>query len=1072
MTAKKNYTKIRLFIASPGDMTEERNRLVAVVHELNRTGSPIEALGLVVEALDWRTHVAPQMERPEGVILDQLPVETWDIFVGLMWLRFGSPTGGSDPQTGLSFDSGTYEEFSLAYDAWQQRRQPQILFYRCTRSPENVFDIDTDQLKRVNDFFKQFAPDGNHPGFYKEFKTAEEFERSVRQDLMKILQKLHSDKTGNSVSPSPEESPSGPEQDKFSDQERRYLQIMITTHQHLPVAGFETNLRIPIPLEKVYVTLKARLAELEHARGALDSPARKRGSVRHKTSASSVEPLTDTAQPDQTVSVQQALQFALQRDYDGLVLLGYPGAGKTTLTKYFLLCFAGNKAEQQLGMPQPFLPILLSLRDIDPEQPLTANILASLQKYRLDLSEEFFLHYLQEGRAILLLDGLDEVPTEKKRAQVSQWIHQQAHLAFPKCPVLVTSRFSGYRGEAILPGYYLRLEIQDYGMPEVQQFLENWLIGVETHVHEDNDFWRNQAKSKAENLFQRIEAAPALRELAVNPLMLQIIALVHRDRGTLPERRVELYKECTDVLLERWDKAKGLEVLLSAAQARQLLQPIALWMHSEENRREVSKAELLEFMQPHLGRIKREVDPEELLQNWQDRSGIFKGEGDIYFFHHLSFQEYLTAEEIRNTRQSDILVKQFDQAWWREPTLLAMGLTNPPIFADFMRVLLRANWRDGARVDFLLRCVDETLVKDEAPFVHALKKLKRFEPRYYALLALERIGTDTAEAAVAQAQHDKDARLAGEARSIYRRMALDQIQIEMPEAKLVKTVFKGKSYDLPARIFNPAELNAEYILIKSGKYKYSVTKNEVEVPPLYFAKYPVTNKLYNRFVSYLAGNVEEKAFANFPVERFAESLRVKAKEIPGFIKYLGNDPKKWAEMLKSKMDDRRFLGEDQQVVRVTWLDAVTYCHWLAELHKNDPQSALHNPQFTYRLPTEQEWEWAASGGKRTYPWGNEEPDETRANYGEKVGKTTPVGSYPSGATPEGLMDMAGNVWEWMENWYDKDEDWRALRGGSWSSSSENLPCAARYHAYPDVVWGLNIGFRVVAVQSSFDTLKL
>lgn len=1060
VTAKKNYTKIRLFIASPGDVTPERDRLLKVVQELNQPNGFLDDLGVTLQAIDWRSHVAPLMGRPEAVVLEQLPVESWDIFVGIMWSRFGTPTGGStelagagaDPQTGFSFDSGTQEEFTLAYHAWQQKQRPQILFYRCMR-PIPPRNLNIGQYQRLEAFFKEFSPEGKHPGFVQEFETTDDFASRVRLDLERLLLKLR---------PASAPPPAAAVQAVAHEPARqRYLKTMITTHQHLPVAGFETNLRIPIPLEKVYVTLKARMSELEHAR---EPGSRKRGSVRHKTSASSVEPLTGLAQSDQTVSVQQALQFALQREYDGLVLLGYPGAGKTTLTKYFLLCFAGNKAEQQLGMPQPFLPILLSLRDIDPEQPLTANILASLQKYHLDLSEEFFLHYLQEGRAILLLDGLDEVPTEKKRAQVSQWVHHQTHLAFPKCPVLVTSRFSGYRGEAILPGYYLRLEIQDYGMPEVQQFLENWLIGVETHVHEDNDYWRNQAKSKAENLFQRIEAAPALRELAVNPLMLQIIVLVHRDRGTLPERRVELYKECTDVLLERWDKAKGLEVLLSAAQARQLLQPIALWMHSEENRREVSKAELLAFMQPHLGRIKREVDPEELLRNWQERSGIFKGEGDIYFFHHLSFQEYLTAEQIRNTRQSDILVKQFDQAWWREPTLLAMGLTNPPIFADFMRVLLRANWRDGARVDFLLRCVDETLVKDEAPFVHALKKLKRFEPRYYALLALERIGTNTAEAAVAQTQNDKDARLAGEARSIYRRMAVDQIQIEMPEAKLVKTVFKGKTYDLPARIFNPVELNAEYILIKSGKYKYSVTKKEVDVPPLYFAKYPVTNKLYNRFISYIAGKEKEETFANLPLARFAERLRVKAKEIEGFTKYLDNDPKKWAEKLKSKTDDKRFLGEDQPVVRVTWFDAAAYCIWLSEL-----QGAGSKENLIFRLPTETEWEWAAGGGKRKYPWGNEEPDETRANYGRKVGQTTPMGAYPAGATPEGLMDMAGNAWEWMENKYTPDEEWRALRGGSWVDSAESLPCAARLRDSPVLPW-YGFGFLVVAIQSVFDTL--
>jgi len=311
----------------------------------------------------------------------------------------------------------------------------------------------------------------------------------------------------------------------------RYLDYIVTTHRNLPVAGFETNLRVPIPLEKVYVSLQARMAEIDRARDG--------------------RPDFREFQPDRNVTAQEALQFALNKKYDGVVILGQPGAGKTTLAKYFLLCFAANKAEKNLQLAQKFLPILIFLRDVDPEKSCVENILAALQKHRLGLDDKFFLPYLQKGEAILLLDGLDEVPTEEKRRQVSQWIHQQAHLAFPRCPIMVTSRFSGYRGGAVLPGYYLRLEIQDYALEQVKQFLENWLTAVETHVHEDSRYWRNEAKQKAEDLYRRLETTPALRELAVNPLMLQIIALVHRDRGTLPERRIELYKECTDVLLER-----------------------------------------------------------------------------------------------------------------------------------------------------------------------------------------------------------------------------------------------------------------------------------------------------------------------------------------------------------------------------------------------------------------------------------------------------------------------------------------------------------------------------------------
>lgn len=258
---------------------------------------------------------------------------------------------------------------------------------------------------------------------------------------------------------------------------------------------------------------------------------------------------------------------------------------------------------------------------------------------------------------------------------------------------------------------------------------------------------------------------------------------------------------------------------------------------------------------------------------------------------------------------------------------------------------------------------------------------------------------------------------------------------------------------------------AEYILIPGGKYRFSVTGQEVTVPNIYFAKYPVTNKLYRRFIAYL---LEEKDIADvlqlLPVETFAQSLLAGENEIKS---YLGEDHSQWAQKLVSVYDyNKRFNGDDQPVVGVSWYAATAYCHWHTMLQKVLNKGS--DQKVIYRLPTEEEWEWAAGGGQRKYPWGDSEPDETRANYDKKVGHTTPVGAYPAGATPEGLQGMAGNVWEWMKNLYSEGADFddaHELRGGAWDYNPGNLRCIVRNFSNPANQWHSG-GFRVVCAKTA------
>jgi len=189
--------KLRIFAASPSDVAAERAKVDTVVGLLKPLA---DYIGVVLEVKDWRA-VVPDMGRPQQIIFDQLQPTSWDVFIGILWHRFGTPPGGMDPQTQKEYLSGTEEEFRVAYRLWQQYKRPRIMMYRCTRPiPPDV--LDPDQFKRVQEFFAQFdATKGEHPGLPQTFDTPEAFERLLLDNLQKLLLAYGEELKGKPIAP-------------------------------------------------------------------------------------------------------------------------------------------------------------------------------------------------------------------------------------------------------------------------------------------------------------------------------------------------------------------------------------------------------------------------------------------------------------------------------------------------------------------------------------------------------------------------------------------------------------------------------------------------------------------------------------------------------------------------------------------------------------------------------------------------------------------------------------------------------------------------------------------------------
>ena len=855
-----------------------------------------------------------------------------------------------------------------------------------------------------------------------------------------------------------------------------YFKYLEDRFRYLDFKGMGVYDRVPIrlPLLEMYVPLKARI---ELPKG--ETWTRQSHVAGRKIGAEEAE--ITNHRLSEPVPVLDLL-----KQHDGLIILGDPGAGKTTFLKYIALRLASGEGEA-LGLG-PRLPVLLPLSTYANAQSMSNvridHFIADYYHNRgVDFSIDSMLNQeLDRGGVLFLLDGLDEVrDLDQRHLVVNRVVDFFTAQRQKGNKFILTSRIVGYREVRPAVEGLAECTLVDLEGEEISQFLEKWTSALERAARGDTALAAQEATRQRVELLAAVERNPGMRRLAANPLLLTILALMKRQGIVLPERRVELYQKYVETLLKYWNLERGLDRPpsrdLDVAETVRVLAPLALWMHETSKGMGVVKREEMKRKLEEIYASREIPDPEkaadQLLSDVHEYASLLleRGPGE-YGFIHLTLQEFLAATAITQRGQRDvrpvvdILAAHVGDDSWHEVALLTIG---------YIGIVQQ---RDEAAAEILLELIKKSLG----------------EPGQASVLAGEAVvdawpGGVTAEckAVVIQALQESlvnDAKVKPMLRAAAGRALA---KLDDPREAVTK-IDKMEFCFVPAGPFWMGEGDDEH-LNESLDYHY------------WIARYPVTDAQFLAFVK--AGGYREQRY-------WTEAQDVEVWDLS-------------RKQVKGRTDEEFRAGPyhfgepfnlpNHPVVGVTWYEALAFTHWLTEQFRG-----IIPEGYEVRLPSETEWEKGARGGvhvppepiishvnlqpsnplltgnpepKRLYPWRSDKPDPNYANYYDaRIGATSAVGCFPGGASPYGIQDLAGNVWEWTRSLWGKDWEkpdfkypynpkdpknkpddlsagkdvLRVLRGGSFDYSGKNLRCANRYRYDPDDRFKI-IGFRVVVSPS-------
>ena len=379
------------------------------------------------------------------------------------------------------------------------------------------------------------------------------------------------------------------------------------------------------------------------------------------------------------------------------VVLGAPGSGKTMLASYFALMLCQSKPDQ-IGLPakDDYLPLVVRIRDwiVQPKMGLLEYLRSNAESNLSckELPTGFFEHWLDRGRALILLDGLDEVVDEAQRRNVAEQIETFLH-QYQNNPAIITSRPAGYRWDFFNLDEFPHYTLESFDDKQVATFIDHW---YDSRLKEDPA----QAERRKADLQKAFARNERIRLLAKNPLLLTIITLIHRYQAELPRQRCKLYEKAVETLLTSWDSGKEIKLysqvllFLKSDDLLYILKKLAYWIHTQGSTGEteggtlIDKDELIRWLRKEIQTLKKceaheaKGEAERFIDFIQRRTGLLNEQGrDRYAFVHKTFQEYLTAEEIFDRADveddTEIILAHFRQhlhdQHWREVLLLLVS---------------------------------------------------------------------------------------------------------------------------------------------------------------------------------------------------------------------------------------------------------------------------------------------------------------------------------------------------------------------------------------------------------------